>query len=97
MDFLALMDKECLAKMAQPASSEVSVSQGPAMLAGDPNRPSPRFVKSHLPFSLNNPRLLDVCKVVYVARNPKDACVSFFHHMRLIRLHDFVGDVEVCV
>ena len=62
---------------------------------GDPNRPSPRFVKSHLPFSLNNPRLLDVCKVVYVARNPKDVCVSFYHHMRLIRMHEFMGDMEV--
>ncbi|KAF0307344.1 Sulfotransferase 1C4 [Amphibalanus amphitrite] len=51
--------------------------------------------QSHLPFSLNNPRLLDTCKVVYVARNPKDACVSFFHHMRLIRLHDFLGDLEL--
>ena len=44
---------------------------------------------------MNNPRLLDVCKVVYVARNPKDACVSYFNHNRLIRTHDFTGDLEV--
>ena len=45
--------------------------------------------------SMNNPKLLDTCKVVYVARNPKDACVSFFNHCRLIKLVDFSGDLEV--
>ena len=96
LDFSAIMDKEFMAKLAPPPSNTDSeTAQGPLNMAGDPNRPSPRFVKSHLPFSLNNPRLLDVCKVVYVARNPKDVCVSFFHHMRLIRLHDFLGDIEV--
>lgn len=33
--------------------------------------PSPRFIKSHLPLSCLPPNLLDECKVVYVARNPK--------------------------
>ena len=65
------------------------------LYGGDPHRPSPRFVKSHLPMSMNNPRLLDTCKVVYVARNPKDACVSYYHHNRLMRGHGFTGDLEV--
>lgn len=30
--------------------------------------------------------------VIYVARNPKDVCVSFYHHHRLINCHEFVGD-----
>ncbi|XP_037088862.1 sulfotransferase 1C4-like [Pollicipes pollicipes] len=46
-------------------------------------RPRPWFVKTHLPLHMCPPRLLDTCKVVYVARNPKDACVSFFHHQHL--------------
>ena len=43
--------------------------------------PSPRFVKTHLPFAYLPPDILDTCKVVYVARNPKDVAVSsYFHH-----------------
>ena len=33
-------------------------------------------------------------QVVYVARNPKDVIVSFYHHHRLIPLHDYHGDFE---
>lgn len=46
---------------------------------------SPRVLKSHLPMDMLNPNLLDTCKVIYVARNPKDCCVSFYHHMRLFQ------------
>jgi len=54
---------------------------------------SPRFIKTHFPISLLPPNLLDVgCKVVYVARNPKDVAVSFYHLNRTIRLHNYVGD-----
>ena len=40
---------------------------------------SPRIIKTHLPLSMLPPNLLDVSKVVFVARNVKDVCVSFFH------------------
>ncbi|XP_046745006.1 sulfotransferase 1A3 [Diprion similis] len=54
--------------------------------------PSPRFIKSHFPFSLL-PGLLDVgCKVLYVARNPKDVAVSWFHLNRLFKTQGYVGD-----
>ncbi|CAA9998126.1 unnamed protein product [Nesidiocoris tenuis] len=55
---------------------------------------SPRHVKTHLPFSLLPPKLLDTCKVFYVARNPKDVVVSYYHHNRHVKLHDYTGDFE---
>ncbi|KAI5632733.1 sulfotransferase domain-containing protein [Phthorimaea operculella] len=56
--------------------------------------PSPRFVKSHLPMSLLPPTLLDTAKVVYVARDPRDVAVSFYHHNRMIRSHGYIGDFK---
>ena len=59
--------------------------------------PSPRFIKSHLPFPNLPSNLLDECKVVYVARNPKDVAVSWYHHHLIdpvmetsLNIHDFV-------
>ncbi|XP_071550992.1 sulfotransferase 1E1-like [Panulirus ornatus] len=54
----------------------------------------PRTIKTHLPFSLLHPQLLDTTKVVYVARNPKDVVVSYLHHSRLLKCHDFKGSLD---
>ncbi|CAG9859342.1 unnamed protein product [Phyllotreta striolata] len=51
--------------------------------------PSPRFLKSHLPFQLL-PK--DLQKIIYLMRNPKDTCVSLFYHCRL--LHGFDVDFD---
>ncbi|XP_069182590.1 sulfotransferase 1A1-like isoform X2 [Procambarus clarkii] len=56
--------------------------------------PDPRTIKTHLPFSLLTPDLLDTAKVVYVARSPKDVVVSCHHHCRLFRLQDFTGSLD---
>ncbi|XP_066905451.1 luciferin sulfotransferase [Halyomorpha halys] len=53
---------------------------------------SPRHIKTHLPFSLLPPDLCEKSKVIYVARNPKDVAVSYYHHNRLLRVHDYQGD-----
>ncbi|HAK55176.1 MAG: sulfotransferase domain-containing protein [Vicinamibacterales bacterium] len=50
--------------------------------------PAPRCIKTHLPFDMT-PSHPDA-RYVYVARNPFDCAVSFFHHTRgFVRLYDF--------
>lgn len=56
--------------------------------------PSPRFIKSHLPLSLLPPSLLDTAKVVYVARDPRDVAVSFYHHNRRFTAEGYIGDFK---
>ncbi|KZS13785.1 sulfotransferase family cytosolic 1B member 1 [Daphnia magna] len=55
---------------------------------------SPRVFKTHLPLYLLHPELLETSKVVYVARNPKDVIVSYFHFHKLMNQHKFTGDLE---
>jgi hypothetical protein len=56
---------------------------------------SQRYIKTHLPFELL-PREMKSGekspKVIYVARNPKDVCVSFYHHKVLTEAYE--GSVD---
>ncbi|KAF2898588.1 hypothetical protein ILUMI_07589 [Ignelater luminosus] len=48
----------------------------------------PRFIKTHLPFSLLPDQIKNGTKkpkIIYVVRNPKDACISFCHHGNLLQ------------
>ena len=54
-------------------------------------KPSPRVIKTHLPFEMLPPNLLDTCKVIFVGRNPKDACVSFYHHHIIFPEYKYKG------
>ncbi|XP_045611813.2 sulfotransferase 1B1 [Procambarus clarkii] len=69
-----------------------SLQEGTVFLQQAETASSPRTFKTHLPFSLLHPRLLNTCKVVYVARNPRDVCVSYYHQQRLVTLAGFLGD-----
>jgi len=68
--------------------------------------PSTRYIKTHLPFNLL-PHQIQAHerspKIIYVARNPKDVCTSFYHHKVLTEAYDksidefvdeFVDDVS---
>lgn len=56
--------------------------------------PSPRFFKTLLALSLLPPKLLDVARVVYVARDPRDVAVSFFHYYRANSVLTYKGDFK---
>lgn len=42
--------------------------------------PRPRVIKTHLPYHLTP--YSAQAKYIYIARNPKDCCVSFYHHTK---------------
>ncbi|XP_048515989.1 luciferin sulfotransferase-like [Athalia rosae] len=59
------------------------------------NLPSPRFIKTHLPFHLLPRQIRNgekQPKMIYVVRDPKDTCISYFHHSLL--LDEFKGTFE---
>ncbi|GBP28009.1 Sulfotransferase family cytosolic 1B member 1 [Eumeta japonica] len=56
--------------------------------------PSPRFIKTHLPMSLLPPQLLNTSRVVYVARDPRDVAVSYYHHNKLFKMIGFNSDFK---
>ncbi|CAI6368354.1 unnamed protein product [Macrosiphum euphorbiae] len=48
---------------------------------------SPRYIKTHLPYQLLPKKLREKstkAKIIYMARNPKDTCLSFFHFATLL-------------
>lgn len=56
--------------------------------------PDPRTLKSHFPFSMLNPSLLENSKVVYIARNPRDMIISLHHMYRLFEFASYTGTLE---
>lgn len=54
-----------------------------------------RCIKTHLPFSLLPPSVMSQqAKIVYIARNPKDVLVSYYHLCRAVRFIGYNNDFE---
>lgn len=53
----------------------------PISEAGLENAPAPRLFKSHMPYdmALGGVPTENPCKYIYIARNPKDVCSSYYH------------------
>ena len=54
--------------------------------------PSPRVIKSHLSFGHLPDEILTKAKVIYVARNPLDVVVSYWHHRQTWR--GYTGELK---
>lgn len=56
---------------------------------------SPRFIKTHLPYSLLPPDIKEKKpKIIYIMRNPKDVTVSYYHFVRMMSMSDYSGTFE---
>ena len=51
-----------------------------------------RVLKTHMPPEFLPADLTKRCKVIYVARDPRDVCVSYFKHYQVMPGHGYVGD-----
>ncbi|XP_075356895.1 sulfotransferase 1 family member D1-like isoform X2 [Mycteria americana] len=69
--------------------------KAPEMLSGVElleKTPSPRLVKTHLPVQLLPTSFRDKdCKVIYMARNPKDVVVSYYYFYQMAKMHPDPG------
>lgn len=71
----------------------VSENEYKPMLEKIKDAPSPRYIKTHLPAQLLPHQIWNVKpKIIYTARNPKDAAVSFYHHYK--NTHCYKGSFE---
>lgn len=60
-----------------------------------PEMTQQRFVKTHLPFKLLPPSIMEKrAKVIYVARHPKDVVVSYYHLNKLYRTQGYQRDFK---
>lgn len=89
------VDLDMITSHYKPKESEIIDINAPKLNPAFADRlPSPRFIKSHLPFDLL-PNVLDSgCKVVYVARNPKDVVVSWYNFQKDMKEIKFQGNFE---
>lgn len=96
IEFFALLSdkaKEEMASIEELKDIDLGEHEGEGYLLAE-KMESPRFIKTHQPFSLLPPFLLHQAKVVYVARDPRDVAVSFYYHNKFFKVHAYRGDFK---
>lgn len=59
------------------------------------NIPSPRVLNTHLPLHLMpKDTLSNKTKIIFIQRNPKDLCVSYYNHHSKILEYEYEGTWE---
>ena len=54
--------------------------------------PDPRFIKTHLHYHMLPESVFNSgAKVLYVSRDPRDACVSYYHFFRMTKIEQYRG------
>ncbi|NXG13456.1 ST1D1 Sulfotransferase, partial [Grallaria varia] len=71
---------------------EVKVPRIPSGVEQLENTPSPRLVKTHLPVQLLPQSFWEKdCKIIYMARNPKDVVISYYYFYQMAKIHPDPG------
>ncbi|XP_032853664.2 sulfotransferase 1 family member D1 isoform X4 [Tyto alba] len=74
---------------------EMKVPNIPSGIEQLEKTPSPRLVKTHLPVQLLPTSFWDKdCKVIYVARNPKDVVISYYYFYQMAKIHPDPGTLD---
>ena len=81
------LEEDCINKNERPVYIQDPITYAESLK-------SPRILKTHLPVSMLPPTVLKTSKVIVVARNVKDACVSFYHHEKLLKHHGWSASFE---
>ncbi|XP_014481470.1 PREDICTED: sulfotransferase 1 family member D1-like isoform X2 [Dinoponera quadriceps] len=89
LDISVIIEDEALEKT--PMKNEQKMNDSVKFVQ---ERPSPRFIKSHMPFELLPKVVNSDCKIIYVARNPKDVVVSWYYFQKEIEVVKYNGNFE---
>ncbi|KAF2358800.1 Sulfotransferase domain [Trinorchestia longiramus] len=54
----------------------------------------PRIFKTHLSFPFLSDTALTKAKIVYTIRDPRDLCLSYYHHSKLFKYEGFTGTFD---
>merc|ERR1719285_1579317 len=58
--------------------------------------PSPRLLLTHLQYQFLPKRILENGnKIIRITRNPKDVCISYYHHSRAVKNYNYTAPLII--